>query len=89
MERLKMSERGTKFLDAWLIANISGSSYPDEEDSRVIALAKKCIVDAQAAGIPIGEIEEDAGPIEDSILETMEEVAIEVPSRVASGGRLG
>jgi hypothetical protein len=73
-----MSDRGTKFLDTWLAANISGNS-----------LAKKCIVDAQAVGIPIGEIEEDAGPIEDSILETMEEAAIEVPSRVASGGRLG
>jgi hypothetical protein len=83
-----MSKREAKFLETWLAENIKSNSY-SEEDESAAALAAKCLADAQAAAIPIGEIEEDAGPIEDCILEAMEGAADAVPSRVAGGGRLG
>jgi len=84
----EMSERGTKFLEAWIVENIDSSSCPDD-DSGIAALAAKCIADAQAVAITIGEIEQDAGPIEDCILEAMEEAADAWSSHVAGGGRLG
>jgi hypothetical protein len=83
-----MSDRGTKFLDTWIAENIDSNSYPDENESKLSALTVKCVADAQSAGIAIDEIEEDAGPIDDCILEAMEEATDLAPSHV-EGGRLG
>ena len=81
-----MSERGTKFLQTWITRNVDSISYPAEDE--IPALAAKCIADALAAAITIGEIEQDAGPLEDCILEAMEETLDDRPSRIA-GGRIG
>jgi hypothetical protein len=73
------------FFEIWIAENIDRNTHPEEDDSGITVLAAKIIADAQAASITTGEIEEDAGPIEDCILEAIEEAA-DVGSFHASGG---
>ncbi len=52
-----MNEAAVAFMDAWLEANVT-KKYVKEPSARTIkSLAKRCIADAAAEGIPLDDLE--------------------------------
>jgi hypothetical protein len=52
-----MSERVFAFVDEWVSEHIHSGDLPSQGDpSQAAALARQCIQDAEAAGIPTAEI---------------------------------
>ena len=68
-----MSDRGVEFITSWVPKHINPDIYPLKGDIKAEAYAKECIADAEKAGIPVAEIEEDMGDIETYILEAMDD----------------
>lgn len=70
-----MSERAEAFMDNWLDKNVGAkqSNRPEKVVAKI--LAKRCLADVKKRGIPLEEIVETVGDIEEAITDELRAVA--------------
>ena len=82
-----MSDRAFQFLEEWIRENVNPEAYVDmRRDPRPKQLAKQCANEAEAAGIPMEEIEEEVGDLEICIASYVDAAADTKVDRRASRG---
>jgi hypothetical protein len=62
-----MDEAAEAFMDAWLDANVTHKHAKNPSSRTIKALARRCISDAAAEGIPLESLEEVVCDIEEAI----------------------
>jgi hypothetical protein len=70
-----MSERAETFMDKWLDDNVSAKQLKRPEKLVVKVLAKRCLADARKAGVPLEEIAETVGDVEQAITDELSVIA--------------
>jgi hypothetical protein len=82
-----MSDRAFEFLEEWIRENVSPEAYVDvRRDPQPKQLAKQCAHEAEVAGIPMDEIEEEVGDLESCLASAVDAVADTEVGRLASKG---
>jgi hypothetical protein len=66
-----MSERAEAFMDKWLDENVDAKQLRRPENVVAKMLAKRCLADARKAGIPVEEIVETVGDLEQAIIDEL------------------
>ncbi len=64
-----MTARGLTFLEAWIEKNLPAGEPHDP--MRASDLAKRCIIEAAAEGIPLKELQPDSGSLESYIADVL------------------
>jgi hypothetical protein len=73
-EEPAMSERALAFVEEWVSDHVSGADgAPADASSQAKALARQCLADASAQGIPQGEIGESIDDLEEFMAGALEE----------------
>lgn len=70
-----MSEQAIEFLQEWIGEKVQAPTHPALVEIHVRSLASECAAKAAEAGIPLEEIQEEVGDIEDLIEARLEDVA--------------
>ena len=71
-----MNENAEEFMDKWLDANVKPTHLKRPETIVAKVLAKRCLADAEEAGVDVASLEEVVVNIEEAIVDEL---------RVASG----
>ena len=66
-----MSERAEAFMDKWLDENIDAKQLNRPEKAVAKTLAKRCLTAARKAGVPLEEIAETVGDVEEAIIDEL------------------
>jgi hypothetical protein len=70
-----MSERAEAFMDKWLDQNIEAKHLKRPEKVVVRILAKRCLADARKQGVPVEEVVEAVGDVEEAITDELRTIA--------------
>lgn len=80
-----MSERGLRFVEAWIVENVNAEGYePEGDNSHARMLAVLCLEAAKAEGISKKEIEEHVGDINDFMSQAIDEANDAEVARLAA-----
>ena len=66
-----MSERAEAFMDKWLDENVDVRQLKRPENVVAKMLAKRCLAHARKARIPVEEIVETVGDVEEAIIDEL------------------
>ncbi|MER8435101.1 hypothetical protein NKH36_09980 [Mesorhizobium sp. M1312] len=72
-----MSEHAIEFLQEWIGEKVHCQSPLDRIEEQAETLAKECAAKAAEAGIPLEDIQEEVGDIQELIASRLEEAAEE------------
>ncbi|MEQ1937399.1 hypothetical protein ABMA46_04010 [Mesorhizobium sp. CN5-321] len=78
-----MSETAIEFLQEWICEKCQAPAEPIRIEKQAETLARECAAEAAEAGIPLEELQEEVGDIQDLIAARLED-AVEAQER-ASG----
>lgn len=70
-----MSEHAIEFLQEWIGEKVQAPAHPTPIEKQAETLAKECTAEAAEAGIPLEDIQEEVGDIQDLIASKLEEAA--------------
>ncbi|TWI36611.1 uncharacterized protein DUF768 [Mesorhizobium tianshanense] len=70
-----MSEHAIEFLQEWIGEKVQCQSSLDRIEEQAETLAKECAAKAAEAGIPLEDIQEEVGDIQELIASKLEEAA--------------
>ncbi|TIO10036.1 hypothetical protein [Mesorhizobium sp.] len=70
-----MSEHAIEFLQEWIGEKVHCQSSSDRIEEQAETLAKECAAKAAEAGIPLEDIQEEVGDIQELIASKLEEAA--------------
>jgi len=70
-----MSEHAIEFLQEWIGEKVHCQSSPDRIEKQAETLARECAAKAAEAGIPLEDIQEEVGDIQELIASRLEEAA--------------
>jgi len=70
-----MSEQAIEFLQEWIGDKVQAPAHPALVEIHVRTLASECAARAAEAGIPLEDIQEEVGDIEDLIAARLEDAA--------------
>jgi hypothetical protein len=70
-----MSEHAIEFLQEWIGEKVHCQSSPDRIEKQAETLARECAAKAAEAGIPLEDIQEEVGDIQELIASKLEEAA--------------
>ena len=68
-----MSEQAIEFLQEWIGEKVQPPAHPALVESHAQSLAKECAAKAAEAGIPLEDIQEEVGDIEELIPARLED----------------
>jgi len=71
-----MSDQAIEFLRGWIDENIHVPAAPIEREAEM--LARECAADAAEVGVPLDDIEEEVGNLEDLLVTKLEDALEEV-----------
>lgn len=78
-----MTEKAIEFLQEWINEKVQAPETPTQIDREAEALAKQCAAQAANAGVPLEDIEEEVGDLEELIATKLEDA---VEAKKASSG---
>jgi hypothetical protein len=81
-EKVAVSEQAIEFLEEWISETVRPRPAAIDTEKHAEILAAKCEADAARAGVPIEEITEEVGDLQDLIVARLEEAAM--PNAAAS-----
>jgi len=70
-----VSEQAIEFLEEWISEKVRPRPAPIDTERQAEILATKCQADAARAGVPIEEIVEEVGDLEDLIVAKLEDAS--------------
>lgn len=70
-----MSEHAIEFLKGWIGKKCQAPSAPAELDKQAEMLARECAARAAEAGIPLEDLQEEVGDIQELIASRLEDAA--------------
>jgi hypothetical protein len=73
-----VSEQAIEFLEEWISEKVRPRPTQIDTEKQAEILASKCQADAARAGVPIEEITEEVGDLEDLIVAKLEDAAAPV-----------
>ncbi len=79
-----MSDQAIEFLQEWIGEKVQPPAHPASVESHAQSLAKECAAKAAEVGIPLEEIQEEVGDIQELIEAKLEDAAAEA-GQVVSG----
>ncbi|RWO39409.1 MAG: DUF768 domain-containing protein [Mesorhizobium sp.] len=80
-----MSEHAIEFLQGWIGEKVHCQSSQARIDKQAETLAKECAAEAAEVGIPLEDIQEEVGDIQELIASRLEEAAEAEESQQAPG----
>jgi len=81
-----MSEHAIEFLQGWIGEKVHCQPVPAEIEKQAETLARECAAKAAEAGIPLEDIQEEVGDIQELIASRLEEAA-EAEEREANSNK--
>lgn len=78
-----MSAHAIEFLQKWIDEEIQPPAQPAKVKEHAVELARECCAKAVAAGIPLEELQEEVGDIQDLVEAKLEDA---VEASQANGG---
>ena len=85
-----MSEHAIKFLQEWIGEKCQSPALPIKIEQHAETLARECAAETAEAGIPMEDIQEEVGDIQELIASRLEdavEIDEDAPGDVSAGGR--
>jgi hypothetical protein len=85
-----MSEHAIKFLQEWIGEKCQSPALPIKIEQHAETLARECAAEAAEAGIPMEDIQEEVGDIQELIASRLEdavEIDEDAPGDASAGGR--
>lgn len=79
-----MTEKAIEFLQEWISEKVQVSSTPMRVEQEAEVLAKECAKQAERAGVPLEDIEEEVGDLEELIASKLEDA---VEAQKGNSGR--
>jgi len=79
-----MSENAIEFLQEWICEKVQAPAHPAMVEKHAETLAKECAAKAAEAGIPLEDIQEEVGDIQELIAARLEDAA-EAEAEQAAG----
>jgi hypothetical protein len=70
-----MSENAIEFLQEWICEKVQAPAHPAMVEKHAETLAKECAAKAAEAGIPLEDIQEEVGDIQELIAAKLEDAA--------------
>lgn len=70
-----MSEKAIEFLQEWITEKVQVRPAPTRIEHEAEILAKECAAQAAEAGVPIEDIEEEVGDLEELMTTKLEDAA--------------
>jgi hypothetical protein len=70
-----MSEQAIEFLQEWIGEKVQAPAHPAMVEKHAESLAKECAAKAAEAGIPLEDIQEEVGDIQELIVSRLEDAA--------------
>lgn len=70
-----MSENAIEFLQEWICEKVQAPAHPALVEKHAESLAKECAAKAAEAGIPLEDIQEEVGDIQELIAAKLEDAA--------------
>jgi hypothetical protein len=70
-----MSENAIEFLQEWICEKVQAPTHPAMVEKHAESLAKECAAKAAEAGIPLEDIQEEVGDIQELIAAKLEDAA--------------
>ena len=68
-----MTEKAIEFLQEWINEKVQAPETPAKLDREAEVLAKQCAAQAANAGVPLEDIEEEVGDLEELIATKLED----------------
>ena len=68
-----MTEKAIEFLQEWINEKVQAPETPAQIDREAEVLAKQCAAQAASAGVPLEDIEEEVGDLEELIATKLED----------------
>lgn len=68
-----MTEKAIEFLQEWINEKVQAPETPAQIDREAEVLAKQCAAQAATAGVPLEDIEEEVGDLEELIATKLED----------------
>jgi hypothetical protein len=81
LQGIGMSEHAIKFLQEWIGEKCQAPALPIKIEQHAETLARECAAKAAEAGIPLEDIQEEVGDIQDLIASRLED-AVEIEDDV-------
>jgi hypothetical protein len=82
-----MSENAIEFLQEWICEKVQAPAHPAMVEKHAESLAKECAAKAAEAGIPLEDIQEEVGDIQELIAAKLEDAA-EAEQAAGAAGNL-
>ena len=70
-----MSDKAIEFLQEWITEKVQLRPAPTKLEKEAEILAKECAAQAAEAGVPLEDIEEEVGDLEELITSKLEDAA--------------
>jgi hypothetical protein len=70
-----MSEHAIEFLQEWICEKVQAPAHPARVEKHAESLARECAAKAAEAGIPLEDIQEEVGDIQELIAAKLEDAA--------------
>lgn len=70
-----MSDHAIEFLQEWICEKVQAPAHPALVEKHAQSLARECAAKAAEAGIPLEDIQEEVGDIQDLIAAKLEDAA--------------
>jgi hypothetical protein len=71
-----MTEKAIEFLQEWINEKVQAPVTPTRLDQEAEVLAKQCAAQAANAGVPLEDIEEEVGDLEELIATKLEDAVL-------------
>lgn len=81
-----MSESAIEFLQEWICEKCKAPAEPIRIDMQAETLARECAEKAAEAGIPLEELQEEVGDIQELIASRLEDAVEETRERKSAAG---
>ena len=82
-----MSENAIEFLQDWIDEKVEAPQQPTRIEKHAEKLAKECAAKAAEAGIPLEDLQEEVGDIQELIAAKLEEAVEAGQEADGSGGK--
>jgi hypothetical protein len=83
---LIMSENAIEFLQEWICEKCKAPAEPIRIDKQAETLARECAEKAAEAGIPLEDLQEEVGDIQELIASRLEDAVEETRERKSAAG---
>jgi hypothetical protein len=81
-----MSENAIEFLQEWICEKCKAPAEPIRIDKQAETLARECAEKAAEAGIPLEDLQEEVGDIQELIASRLEDAVEETRERKSAAG---